>query len=137
MNTKLANPAPGLLPYAFKKLGALVMILSILPALLLKFAMIRTPFADKEILRLLTMNGFILGLLFIAMSRDREEDELTLALRLKSIGLSFSFGTLFTILNPFLMKAFDGRIETSSAQSLVLIMLINYLLFYYVQKAAR
>jgi hypothetical protein len=127
----------GLLPNIFKKIGVAVMLLAFLPAVIVKAVNIQLTPTNKEVFRLLTINAFILGLLFVAWAKDKVEDELTVAIRLKAMGWSFIWAVLFVIIKPFVDMFFNGSITDLKSQELVLSMLFIYLLMYYVQKRGR
>ena len=127
----------GLLPNIFKKVGIAVMLLAFVPAVVVKAANIQITPMDKEVFRLLAMNAFILGLLFVAWAKDKVEDELTVAIRLKAMGWSFIWAVLFVIMKPFVDMLFNDPIADLKSQELVLSMLFVYLLMYYVQKKGR
>jgi FtsH-binding integral membrane protein len=127
----------GLLPHSFKKVGITVMVLAIVSALLVKTISIAIAQTQKNLFRVLTLNVFILGLLFVAWSRDKVEDEMTLALRLKSMGFAFLWAVLLVIVEPLVNVFFRNPIENGRAQGLVISMLFVYLTLYYLQKKGR
>ena len=127
----------GLLPNIFKKVGIAVMLLAFVPAIVAKAVNIPLTAANKEVFRLLTMNAFILGLLFVAWAKDKVEDELTFAIRLKAMGWAFIWAILFVIIKPFVNMLFNDPVADMKSQELVLSMLIVYLLMYFIQKKGR
>ncbi|HEV7333625.1 MAG TPA: hypothetical protein VGN63_21505 [Flavisolibacter sp.] len=127
----------GLLPHYCKKIGVAVMVLAFIPLITIKSADIQIAQGHKELLRLMAMNMFILGLLFVAWAKDKVEDETTIALRLKSLGFAFIWATLLVILKPFTDVIFKNPIEVESAQGLVISMLFFHLLLYHFQKKGR
>jgi FtsH-binding integral membrane protein len=127
----------GLLPHSFKKVGIAVMVLAFIPAILVKAIGIAMAQTQKELIRVVTLNVFILGLLFLAWSRDKIEDEMTLVLRLKSMGFAFLWGVLLVVVEPLINVFFKNPIENSRAQGLVISMLLVYLTLYYLQKKGR
>jgi hypothetical protein len=137
METRKNRNEVGLLPNHFKKVGLAIMLLAFVPAVIVKVANISIAPAHKEIFRLLTMNAFILGLLFIAWSKDKVEDEMTVAIRLKAMGLSFMWAVLYVIVKPFVDMLFNDPVVDLKSQELVLSMLLGYLLLYYIQKKGR
>lgn len=126
----------GLLPNYFKKIGIVIMLLSVIPAIMIKALHIKLGVTSKEFLKLLTINIFILGLLFIAWSKDKIEDEMTVALRLKSMGFAFIWAIFYVIIAPFVNILVNYPTDITG-QSLVLSMLLVYLFMYYVQKKGR
>ncbi len=127
----------GLFPHIFKKIGIAVMILALIPAIILKAMSFEVAQTQKELFRHVTMNVFILGLLFVAWAKDKIEDEMTIALRLKSMGFAFIWAVLFVVLKPLTDIIFKNPIGQENAQGLVLSMLFVYLMLYYVQKKGR
>lgn len=126
-----------LLPNYFKKVGIAVMLLTFVLIVIFKTINIKLNPANKELLKLITLNGFILGLLFIAWAKDRVEDEMTISIRLRSMGFSFLSAVLFVIINPFVEMLFKAPISNLTSQNLVLNMLFVYLFMYFFQKKGR
>jgi membrane protease YdiL (CAAX protease family) len=131
------NNEAGLLPYCFKKLGIAVMVFAFVPAVVVKAGNIQIAPASNHVFRILTMNAFILGLLFVAWAKDKVEDELTVVIRLKAIGFSFISAVLVVVIKPFINMLFNDPVADFKSQELVLSMLVVYLLMYYSQKKAR
>ncbi len=137
MESKICKKRPALLPLYFKKLGITVMVLAIVSAVIVKSMNVELVQTQKELFRTLTLNAFILGLLFVAWSRDRVEDEMTVFLRLKSMSWAFIWAILYVIMNPFIDLIFKDPIGILTAQQMLLSMLIVYLIMYYLQKNGR
>ena len=127
----------GLLPNMYKKVGIAVMLLAFVPAVIIKVINLQLIPSNKEVLRLFTMNAFILGLLFIAWAKDRVEDELTVQIRLKAMSWAFLWAVLFVVIKPIVDMLFRDPIADQKSQELVLSMLLVYLLMYYFQKKGR
>ena len=127
----------GLLPHYFKRIGIVVMILAFVPAISFKAMGLELTQAQKALFKLMTMNGFILGLLFMAWAKDKVEDEMTIALRLKSMGFAFLWAVLFVVLKPLTDLLFKSSSAESTAQGLVVSMLLVYLFLYSLQKKGR
>ncbi len=128
---------PVLLPGYFKMIGIAVMILAFAVAISFKSMNVEMGIEQKELLRELTMNGFILGLLFLVTSRDKVEDELTLLIRLKSMSWTFVWAVFLVIVTPIIDLLFDDAIEPLSGQQVVGSMLCGYLIMYNWQKRNR
>jgi hypothetical protein len=128
---------PVLLPGYFKMIGIGIMILAFAVAISFKSMNVEMGMDQKELLRELTMNGFILGLLFLASSRDKVEDELTLLIRLKSMSWTFVWAVFLVIVTPIIDLLFDDAIEPLSGQQVVGSMLCGYLIMYNWQKRNR
>ena len=84
------------LPTSFKWLGAILMVV----AFILFF--VRKQFPEHaEIIRGIGRTIFIIGLLCISLARDKEEDEMTVALRAQSYAIAFILGVLYAIIMPY------------------------------------
>lgn len=132
-----AGGETGLLPFYWKKIGLAVMVLAFVPAIIVKVLHLDIAQANKELFRLLTMNAFILGLLLVAWAKDRMEDEMTIAIRLKAMGWAFIWAILLVIIKPLVDLLLKDRIADMKSQELVVSMLFVYLLMYYLQKKGR
>ena len=128
---------PVLLPGYFKIIGTGIMILAFAVAISFKSMNVAMGIEQKELLRELTMNAFILGLLFLASSRDKVEDELILLIRLKSMSWTFVWAVFLVIVTPIIDLLFDDAIEPLSGQQVVGSMLCGYLIMYNWQKRNR
>lgn len=137
MENKRRRNEQGLLPVYFKKIGLVVMVLALVPAIIVKSMNVELMQAQKELLRVFTMNAFILGLLFVAWSKDKIEDEMTVAIRLKSMAWTFGWAVLYVIISPLTDLLFKGPIGDLTGQQVVMSMLFLYLIMYYLQKLGR
>jgi hypothetical protein len=126
-----------LLPVYFKKIGIVVVLLSFLPLIIVKTIDIELIQYQKELFRTLTLNILILGLMFIAFSRDKIEDEMTVLIRLDSMSWTFLWAVLLVVIKPFLDILFYGTGSVFTAQPLVIMMLFYYLFVYYQKKRSR
>jgi hypothetical protein len=133
---KTTKMAVSLLPNYFKKAGIAVMLLAFATLVIVKTVNVTLSPVSKEVFKLITMNTFILGLLFIAWAREKFEDELTIAIRQKSMIMGFIWGVLYVIIRPFMDMLVKGPIGEVKGQELVLSMLLVYLLMYFVQRKA-
>jgi len=137
MESKRFKKEPVLLPVNFKIIGLVVMILAFVSAIIVKSVNVELMQSQKELFRVLTLNAFLLGLLFIAWSRDKVEDEMTVAIRLKSMYWTFSWAVLYVIISPFIDLLFNDPIGELAGQQVVMSMLSIYLIMYYLQKLGR
>src|SRR6476620_1710415 len=119
----------GLLPHYFKKIGIVIMVLAFIPAIFVKLQNIEVATHQRETLKVLTLNVFILGLLFVAWAKDITEDEMTVHLRFKSLGFAFVCTVSYVIIQPIIDLILKDPIVDLKAQGLVLIMLFIYLIF--------
>lgn len=137
MQCKRSKKEPDLLLLYFKKIGLLVMILAFIPAIIVKSMNVELVQTQKEIFRDLTFNSFILGLLFVAWSRDKVEDEMTVSIRLKAMSWTFTWAVLYVIITPFIALLFKDLNVRLTGQQVVMSMLFVYLTMYYLQKLSR
>lgn len=137
MESKRNKNEAVLLPKYFKKIGLVVMILAFVPAVVVKSMNIEMVQSQKELFRVFTLNTFILGLLFVAWSKDKVEDEMTVAIRLKAMAWTFSWAVLYVIIKPIVDLLFKDPIQDLTGQQVVMSMLFVYLIMYYIQKIGR
>ena len=137
MESKRRKNKHVLLPVYFKKVGLAVMILAFVPAIIVKSMNFELMQSQKELFRVLTLNAFILGLLFVAWSRDTVEDEMTVSIRLKSMSWTFTWAVLYVIITPLIDLLFKDPIDDLTGQQVVMSMLFVYLIMYYLQKRGR
>ena len=137
MESKINKNEAVLLPKYFKKIGLVVMILVFVPAVVVKSLNIEMVQSQKELFRVFTLNAFILGLLIVAWSKDKVEDEMTVAIRLKAMAWTFSWAVLYVIIKPIVDLLFKDPIQDLTGQQVVMSMLFVYLIMYYIQKIGR
>lgn len=89
---------------------------------------------QKAFFKVFTLNGFILGLLFVALAKEKVEDEMIAQMRLKAMSQTFIWAVLYVIVMPFMDLVFRDPVQDLMGQQLVLAMLFGYLLNYYSQK---
>ncbi len=137
MESKISKNKAVLLPKYFKKIGLVVMILAFVPAVVVRSMNIEMAHSQKELFRVFTLNAFILGLLFVAWSKDKVEDEMTVAIRLKAMAMAFGWTVLSVIVKPIVDLLFKEPLKDLSGQEVVMDMLFVYVIVYYLQKIGR
>ncbi len=137
MENEKFNKQPKLLSVKFKKIGIGVIVLSILPGLIIKSMHIVLMQSQRELFKSLSYSGFLMGLLIIVLSRDKEEDELTIYLRLTAMLDMFVFAVIYVIIKPLIVLMFQTTFIDIAGQQLVTLMLIGYLVSYYLKKYNR
>lgn len=85
------------LPQYFYKLGMAVVALSIIMMFVRAFAME----GDTEWLKLILQKMFLVGMLLMSVARDKEEDELTIKLRMQSYAWAFITGVVYALVMPY------------------------------------
>jgi hypothetical protein len=93
--------------------------------------------SQRELFKSLSYSGFLMGLLFIVLSRDKEEDELTVYLRLTAMLDMFVFAVIYVIIKPLIVLMFQTTFIDITGQQLVTLMLVGYLVSYYLKKYNR
>ena len=126
-----------LLPNYFKKIGISILILAFLPGIILKLSIIELAVEQKETLKYVCTNFFILGMLLIAWAKNKVEDELTIALRIKSMMLAFLLGVFAVVLKPLSDLLLGLKIADMTAQDDIIGMLFFYFIFYYLQRKRK
>lgn len=132
--SKSTNSIAALFPNYFKKIGLGMILTSIAVVLITKFLAVEITETQKEIYKSIFFDVFILGLFFIAWSKDKIEDEMTLLIRLKAIGFTFMTSVFYLILRPLVDIILGDTPNDMSAPELMMFMLFMYILFYKMQK---
>ena len=137
MQNEKFNKQPKLLGVHFKKIGVVVMVLSMVPGLIVKTMHIALMESQKDLLKSLSYSGFLLGLLFIVLSRDKVEDELTIHIRITSMQEMFIFAVIYVMIKPLIVWVLQSPFTDVSGQQLVTLMLVGYLISFYLKKLNR
>jgi hypothetical protein len=137
MQNEKFNKQPKLLGVHFKKIGIVVMVLSMVPGLIFKMMHIALMESQKDLFKSFSYSGFLLGLLLIAFSRDKVEDELTIHIRLKAMQEMFFFAVFYVVLDPLFDFILHDLVSDVTGQHLITLMLVGYLISYYFKKSNR
>jgi len=86
------------LPHTFWTIGMVVTGLSIVTMFVRAFVME----GDTEWLRELAKKGLLVGMLLMSISKDKEEDELTIKLRMQSYTFAFVVGVAYALIMPYI-----------------------------------
>jgi CDP-diglyceride synthetase len=114
-------------PNYFKKIGVILIISLIVIIFILKGLHYNFNSALKGNIKTIGITLINIGLAFIALAKDKIEDEMFIHLKLKSIYGAFSFGIVFTLIYPFLDIVSNDEIQTISSQQLVTMMLLSHI----------
>lgn len=127
-----------LLPNRYKLIGFIVAISAFIGMLISKFI------GGNEISRLLISNMMLLSLLLVAVSRDKQEDEMTLKLRGQAFVFAFICGVLYALVQPFISHLVDLIVNVQndtwydmSVLQVLLFMLLIQISFYHFSKKIR
>ncbi|MFN5415225.1 MAG: hypothetical protein ACK5BM_08455 [Bacteroidota bacterium] len=137
MQNEKFNKQPKLLGVHFKKIGVVVMVLYMVHGLIVKTMHIVLMESQKDLLKSLSYSGFLLGLLFIALSRDKVEDELTIHIRITSMQEMFIFAVIYVTIKPLIVWVLQSPFTDVTGQQLVTLMLVGYLISFYLKKLNR
>jgi hypothetical protein len=137
MENGLIKNEPTLLPQTFKNIGIIITVLAIAAMIVYKAKPPQFVQANMALAKIYIVNVLILGLVFIAWSRNKVEDEMTIALRFKSMAASFAGGVIYVLTLPLLDILFTDPVAPVQGQQVVLFMLGTYLISYSLQKATR
>ncbi|MFY0481612.1 hypothetical protein ACI6PS_03325 [Flavobacterium sp. PLA-1-15] len=132
--SKAATSIVALFPNYFKKIGLGMILITIGTVLTVKFLPIEVAEGQREIYKVVLSDLFILGLFFIAWSRDKFEDEMTLQIRLKAVGFTFMTSVFYLVLRPFADIIIGDAPNKMTAIELMIFMLSMYIIFYKLQK---
>ncbi len=136
MTSRKDTSTAALLPAIFKKVGLALILLTVLSIVSIKLLNIELSQTLKELLPTITLNLVIAGLLLISLTRDKEEDEMTLSLRWKAMVWAFIAASVYVIITPLANLLFKQSTHVTG-QHIVLFMLIGFLIMYTYLKRTR
>ena len=127
------------LPTSFKWIGVILLVI----AFTLFF--VRKQFPEQaELIRSIGRTIFIIGLLCISLARDKEDDEMIVALRAQSYAIAFILGVLYAIIMPYIEFGVSNIVHSGGESykalgdfQLLSFMLLIQLGFYYTLKRYR
>lgn len=129
MKEKYKQSELRLLPRYFNKIGIGIFLII---GLIIALTLVDILKIDPDILLTITKSGILVGLLILAMTKIKTEDELTLRIRLKSLGFAFIFGVGYTIIEPFINLLFQNSFITKrSVSELLITMLLVYFVIFH------
>lgn len=85
------------LPQYFYKVGISIIAITFVMMFVRAFAME----GDTEWLKLILQKAFLVGMLCMSISKDKEEDELTVKLRMQSYAWAFITGVVYALVMPY------------------------------------
>jgi len=128
------------LPHKFMGIGITIAIVSIVIIFVRKFGME----GDTEWLKALLKKSLLVGMLLMSVSKDKEEDEMTISLRSQSYAIAFVIGVVYALVMPYIdywvsntLKP-EGEVLKDLGDFQVLVfMLMIQLMFYHNLKRFR
>lgn len=120
-----------LLPSWGKLLGLAVLFLPIVIVVVFKWAQPSAFLENKETWKHILANIALMGLFIFACTREKQEDEMMAAYRLKAMAVAFCWGTMLTLLDPITDFIFRDPFVDGKVHYLVFQMLFFYLVVFY------
>ena len=128
------------LPNSFYKLGVIISGLTIIMMFVRAFAMD----GDTDWLRLILQKVLLVGLLFMSVARDKDEDEMIVKLRMQSYTYAFMTGVVYALVMPYIEYGVSNAIKPEGEAfhdvgdfQLLLFMLMVQLLCFHTLKRIR
>ena len=128
------------LPHKFMTFGVAVAALSIVMMFVRAFAMD----GETEWLKLLLQKTLLVGMLIMSISKDKHEDELTIALRAQSYAIAFVIGVVYALVMPYVEFGVSNVVHSGGEEfkdlgdfQVLLFMLMIQLMFYHNLKRYR
>ncbi|MEH6536583.1 MAG: hypothetical protein V7719_09335 [Psychroserpens sp.] len=128
------------LPHYFNKIGMLIIGLTIATMFVRAFAME----GDTEWLKLILQKTLLVGMLLMSISRDNEEDEMVVKLRMQSYTYAFVIGVLYALVMPYVEFGVSNVVHSGGESfkdlgdfQVLLFMLMIQLLSYHALKRMR
>jgi len=97
--TDYFNKPLNLLPNYFKKIGLGFILASVVFVVSVKISGIHLTVEKKEMMKTIFWDILIIGMLFIAFSKEKDEDELTMLIRMKALASAFVYIVIFKIVS--------------------------------------
>ncbi|WP_226389115.1 hypothetical protein [Penaeicola halotolerans] len=123
-----------LLPAKFKKLAYSILGLSIIVTVLSISGIVGL---DKAVTKEIFISSLLLSLTLLAITKDKDEDELTIKLRFKAYTAAFLFGSVSVIIEPVINLVFESSSSYKDVFALLISMHIVYFFMYYILKKSR
>ena len=128
------------LPHRFMIIGISIILLSIVGMFVRAFAME----GDTEWLKQLLQKSLLVGMLIMSMSKDKIEDEMTVALRAQSYAIAFVVGVIYALVMPYVEFGVSNLVHSGGESfkdlgdfQVLLFMLMIQLMFYHNLKRFR
>jgi len=133
--TDYFNKPLNLLPNYFKKIGLGFILASVVFVVSVKILGIHPTAEKKEIMKTIFWDILIIGMLFIAFSKEKDEDELNMLIRMKALASAFVYIVIFKIVSDVFGIIDKELIENMNGYFFQ--MMIWYFFIYYSAKLLR
>jgi hypothetical protein len=128
------------LPHKFMTIGIAVAALSIIMMFVRAFVME----GDTEWLKVLSQKSLLVGMLLMSISKDKEEDEMTMSLRSQSYAIAFVVGVVYALVMPYVELGVSNVVNSGGETykdlgdfQVLIFMLLIQLMFYHNLKRYR
>jgi len=126
------NKPLNLLPNYFKKIGIGFILASVVFVVSVKISGIHLAVEKKEMMKTIFWDILIIGMLFIAFSKEKDEDELNMLIRLKALASAFFYTVILKIVNDVFYLI--GHEDFNNYNSYFFQMMMWYFFVYYSAK---
>lgn len=134
MESKLHKTAKGFFPNYFKLTGVGILIIPFLLGIFYKITNNVFLLKHSVLIKTISPTIFILGLFIIVFSKDKNEDELYVFLRLKAFASAVGAAAIMVIIRPIIDLLFMDPLTPILGQEIVIFMLLMHLMVYYLLK---
>ncbi len=128
------------LPSKFMNVGITIATLSIVLMFVRAYALE----GETVWLKLLLQKTLLVGLLIMSISKDQEEDEMTIALRSQSYAIALVIGVVYALIMPYVEFGVESVVKSNASElknlgdfQVLLFMLMIQLLFFHNLKRFR
>lgn len=128
------------LPHKFMTIGIAIAALSIITMFVRAFLME----GDTEWLKVVLQKSLLVGMLLMSISKDKEEDEMTISLRSQSYAIAFVIGVVYALVMPYVEFGVSNVVNSGGEVlkdlgdfQVLLFMLMIQLMFYHNLKRYR
>ncbi|WP_439152462.1 hypothetical protein [Winogradskyella sp.] len=122
------------------KIGLALILLSIAAMFIRAF----TIEGDTVWLKLVLQKTLLIGMLIMSLSKDKEEDEMTMSLRAQSYAIAFIVGVVYALVMPYVEFGVSNVVNSGGEAykdlgdfQVLLFMLMIQLMFYHTLKRYR
>ena len=133
--TDYFNKPLNLLPNYFKKIGLGFILASVVFVVSVKIFGIHLTAEKKEMMKTISRDVVLLGMMFLAFSKEKDEDELTMLIRMKALASAFVYIVIFKIVSDVFGIIDQELIENMNGYFFQ--MMIWYFFIYYSAKLLR
>lgn len=121
-----------LFPNSFRKVSFVLIVIAVgvlLPARIMKEGYV---FENREMIRFIGMDILLAGLFILGWTRDKQEDEMSVQIRLRSAMGAIVSSIIILMINPLIGPILGlGALDSYSGQGIMLYVMVFYVCSYY------